>query len=396
MSELLFIFGNTPELALYEAKAVLRRLNIVYREISYNDHVWQVSLGDNFQEKDAPLILIRALGGTVKIARVISQVERKRLEEAILDLFSSQFSAESKKLTFGISWYGTKPLLPLKILKESLAKSGKASRFFLPAPGKKEISSVVVTTQNLAEVIVFSSEGRLTIGLTTAVQDYAAWGKRDYERPAAQGHIGMLPPKVARMMVNLGLGQMSKKPTGKYLFADPFCGTGTILAEALLCGCRVFGVDLDPEQVARCRKNLQWLAGVYQISPDEFQITAGDARNLKKEIGIGAVDCLVTEPDLGPNQPGRGDPGEIKSRLEKLYLDCFADWRQALTPIGCVAIALPSFVLSRGGCEMVDDSLVKIVIDKVVPMGYSLAQGPYIYGRPQARVKRNICIFKRV
>ena len=56
----------------------------------------------------------------------------------------------------------------------------------------------------------------------------------------------MIPPKLARTMINLAVGENDPKSITVF---DPFCGTGTILMEGLMVGVTVMGSDLDHEAV---------------------------------------------------------------------------------------------------------------------------------------------------
>jgi len=173
-----YIFGNTPELAQAELDAVGQEL--------------------------PPQELIKRLGGTVKIVEVLPE------DVKLSDIIKGDFGISdlTGKIDIG------------KLCKSIKEETGK--RFVLPTKASI-LSSVVVKKQKLTEIVI----GDGWQGKTVAVQDFEDWGKRDYGRPEAEGHIGMLPPKVARMMVNLA--QVN------YIL-DPFCGTGTILMEALTLG----------------------------------------------------------------------------------------------------------------------------------------------------------------
>jgi tRNA G10 N-methylase Trm11 len=62
-------------------------------------------------------------------------------------------------------------------------------------------------------------------------------------------NIGMLPPKLAQMMINLSLGNT---------IYDPFVGLGTVLIESVHMGNnRVFGSDLNPRMVTTANDNLK-------------------------------------------------------------------------------------------------------------------------------------------
>lgn len=310
----LFVFGNAPDLAAAELRSV------------------------NPQESDDPEKLIKILGGTVKIAIKISDILAELSKEP--------------KVTFGFSWYGVDRDFGLeKKYKREIEEKGCKARFILPQKDNI-LSSVVVSKQRITEII-FNQEG---IYKTVAVQDFEDWNRRDYGRPEVSGHIGMLPPKVARMMVNLAKAKS---------VMDPFCGVGTIAAEALMIGNTVIASDINPDQVSKTKKNLEWLG------LPGYSVQVADARKISGQ----SVEAIVTEPDLGP-RPG----------LFELYNDSLSNWRHLLKPGGRVVIALPSYGE--------DDRIVVNVIDKAKVMGYSLEQGPFNYFRPQAKVRRKIVVFQ--
>lgn len=67
---------------------------------------------------------------------------------------------------------------------------------------------------------------------------------------------GALRPTVAAALVRMAVG-LAPDAAGLY---DPFCGTGTIVAEADRRGLRVFASDVDPEAVEITRRRLTGLA----------------------------------------------------------------------------------------------------------------------------------------
>lgn len=170
---------------------------------------------------------------------------------------------------------------------------------------------------------------------------------------------------------------------------DPFCGVGTIIAEGLMVGAKVIGSDGDPLQVQRTQKNLDWLANEYSVSSSKFKVFKEDARMVSTKVPAGSIDAIVTEPDLGPNVPYTRTPADrVNARLQELYLACLQDWQKVLTPGGRIVMVLPS--------QEGQNSSVNSVIDKAKIMGYSLVAGAFPYFRPQAIVRRNICIFKKI
>jgi len=92
-----------------------------------------------------------------------------------------------------------------------------------------------------------------------------------------------MPAKLARVMVNLA------QPNKGDLVLDPFCGTGGMLVEAGLIGCRVLGFDAKPHMLRGGLKNLLH----YGINLEGVAIA--DARYPP----VAKVDCIVTDPPYG-------------------------------------------------------------------------------------------------
>src|SRR5438132_1608433 len=77
---------------------------------------------------------------------------------------------------------------------------------------------------------------------TVKVQDIAAYAQRDQARPKRYAKVGMLPPKLAQIIINLAVGRLPDNqlasicdiPAGEQIprphleltLLDPFCGTG--------------------------------------------------------------------------------------------------------------------------------------------------------------------------
>ena len=96
-------------------------------------------------------------------------------------------------------------------------------------------------------------------------------------------HPSAMQAKLARCMVNLA------KPKAGELVLDPFCGTGTMLIEASLIGCRILGLDIQRRMARGTIRNLKH----FNIRPDGILIA--DVRNMP----INTIDCVVTDPPYG-------------------------------------------------------------------------------------------------
>ena len=96
-------------------------------------------------------------------------------------------------------------------------------------------------------------------------------------------HPTAMPAKLSRTMVNLA------QPKRGDLLLDPFCGTGGMLVEAGLIGCRVIGFDAKPHILRGGLQNLKH----FGIKLEGLAIA--DARYPP----VTRVDCIATDPPYG-------------------------------------------------------------------------------------------------
>jgi tRNA (guanine10-N2)-dimethyltransferase len=96
-------------------------------------------------------------------------------------------------------------------------------------------------------------------------------------------HPSAMQAKLARCMVNLA------KPKAGELVVDPFCGTGSMLTEASLIGCRIVGFDIQRRMTRGTLRNLRHFGAELE------GIVVADARN----IPLFKADCVVTDPPYG-------------------------------------------------------------------------------------------------
>ncbi len=110
-------------------------------------------------------------------------------------------------------------------------------------------------------------------------------------------HPTSLSPKLARALINL-----STIKKGKTLL-DPFCGTGGILLESAIIGCKTIGSDIDKDMLNKAKQNL-----------DYFKLKAKLAKEDALNITLKA-DAIVTDPPYGR--------GSFKSREIPLLYNSF-------------------------------------------------------------------------
>lgn len=391
MKQYAFILGRSPALSAGELanvfsdkKAVLTTAETVILE-----------LGDI-----KPVETMRRLGGTVKLGEVLVKTTEQNLAEEILKILKVFAPAEGK-LVFGLSQYGlNQPKLGAVIKKQLKAKGVKARWAISKNP---KLSSADVFLNKLlgkgVELLIIKKKEDIFIAKTLAVQDFEKYSQRDYGRPARDMRSGMLPPKVAKMMINL-----AQSPLDGCLI-DPFCGSGTILQEALLLGYQdVWGSDVSKKAVQDARANLKWLAEKSGL-PDNYglRVKQISVEKLADYFEENYFDAMVTEPYLGPPLRGRETENEIKSiikELSELYLKFFIQAKFVLKSEGKIVIIFPVFILQNKKLflpilEQIEKIGFKIKSPLPSEWGFKISdRNSLIYFRPDQRVQREILIFK--
>jgi tRNA G10 N-methylase Trm11 len=382
MKQTLFIFGRTPDLSFLELSSLYPTASLVAPGIA--------TIADF---ADDPNEVIRQLGGTVKIVEAGDAVDAYT-EDTLLSALIGE--TRENHITFGISAYGTQVSHGLTAsLKKRLTERGVIARY-VETKHDEVLSSVVVAKQQVVEIVLITIGKSYRIGVTRAVQDFEDWNKRDFGRPAVDPKAGMLPPKVARMIVNIALA--GRDTTHTAMLMDPFCGVGTVLGEALLRGASVVGCDLSEDAVQHTKKNLEWLRKNYPIAaPLYANIYTGDATHVSTHVANGSIDAIVTEPFMGEPVDTKNvatlTPERVKNvlkGLEKLYIGALKDWATVLKNDGRIVMAMPAYATRRAVMR------VKNVVDRCESLGYTLLAGPIEYSRPQAIVRREFYVFKKV
>ncbi len=376
MSNYLFQLGNTPDLSRSELGVFVSANQL----IPVSSDMIQIELPSDLAAQE----LMSKLGGTVKILRLEQQLKSSDspdLKTVVIDYLLAQ---PADKITFGLMEWGRDhlPVIPVAEIKSSLISFGKRVRYH---EGSRHglSASILLHHPDVIEVALVQIQDFILVARTVAVQDIDAWTVRDRDKPYADRRKGMLPPKVARMMVNLAVGDA----TPSSLVYDPFCGTGTILIEALMRGCQVAGSDIDPDSVTGTDKNLHWLSQVLDLKGDQPLVFEADAARAQSPQLRSKITHIVTEPFLGKPTPQPSQLPNIFKGLQKMYWGAFKNWTSLLADQARIVIVFP-YVITDQGHYSLDD-----LIDKLAPLGYTMESEPVMYHRPQAVVQRQIHTF---
>jgi tRNA G10 N-methylase Trm11 len=207
-------------------------------------------------------------------------------------------------------------------------------------PGENELRADEVVARKSLDAVVFPYREGFYLGLTSYVTDSAPLKQRGVMKPVPHSEISM-SPRLAKVLVNI-----SGVRAGQTLL-DPFCGSGTILAEGLLKSLRCVGVDSRKHMIDEARQNLRWVLSEKKNKKRDsrFRLVVGDAREIRKAIGDReAVDGVATEPILLPRLSGKPNFDIMKETIEgagEVYAEALASIAEVVRPGGRIAVVVP-------------------------------------------------------
>ena len=411
-----FILGRNPTLSSAELVAVIKKTDPDFIILEASGDVLLIETKNKLEIKE----MIKILGGTIKAGVVMEETGRLEKENIFKILEESIKKAESGKIFFGFSLYNLenrdrKNFSETKKQTSSLAMEAKkflkeknfSSRWVTSK--EDNLSSVIVAKNKLleengAEIVILVKNDQVFLGKTLAVQGFEELGFRDFGRPKRNMQVGLLPPKLAQIMINLS----EVKDDGVIL--DPFCGFGTVLGEAMIAGyTNLIGSDINEEVLAGAKENLDWLEKNYQLPTINYQLIKSDVRHIFGKVEEGSVGAIVTEPYLGPllhgNEP-KENILEIVKELSMLYLDAFREFKKVLKPSGKIVILFPIFVFQNEEIFLpIMEEIKKVGFEAVNLLSKELENKDFvkitlrqsiIYSRPGQKVLREVVVFKAI
>lgn len=302
--------------------------------------------------------LMFELGSAVKIGQIFDKYSQENFPRNFLDEITANkfkeffLTGENMNFRFGVSVYngggGFKTLNKIWFLVPKIARivKEKLGIRYLHL-GEREIPSFLVDKTGFLsrgfELVMVSGNSGIYIGKTLVLQDYKNYSLRDYGRPERDAKSGMIPPKLAKMMINLAGKDKNQ------VFLDPFCGSGTFLQELVLLGYKnIIGTDLEERAIRSTKENLDWLFKKYSLDKDDYKIRLfkNDVRYLSSKLPTNSIDAIVTEPYLGSPRAKYFSFGQIKeevARLVPLYISAFMEFGKLVKRDGVIVIAFPIF-----------------------------------------------------
>lgn len=322
----IFILGRQPALGLAELEAMFGAKAVA--TAGAQSAVVEIDPGE---------VEFDNLGGSTKFGSLITTVDTtdwRAIEKYLVrELPEHIEKLPEGKLTLGLSVYGLQ-VSPAATqatgltLKKVLRKTGRSVRL---VPNKEqELSTAQVLHNGLTrgngwELLIVRDGNRTLIAQTVKAQDIDSYTIRDRERPKRDTRVGMLPPKLAQLIINLAVGPLPRKGASplEYLenepdepitpptefplptILDPFCGTGVALQESLLMGYGAYGSDIDPRMVEYSVANLRWLSETFETGEITVPVEVGDAttHTWTHEFTHVACETYLGRPFTAPPSP---------------------------------------------------------------------------------------------
>lgn len=422
MQQYFAILGKNPTLSFAEILSIFafKRIKFLIDNLSAEVLVFST---DNSIDTE---VLMKILGGTIKIGEILHIVRLDEDESKFYQIFSPEnllrnFLPQSKrKLHVGLSIYDAgadvhhihilfRQLKDLNWqIKENLDKVGKKVGFVQIK--ERYLSSVSVSKNRLldqgTEIIFILTKENVLVGKTLSVQEFESFSFRDYNRPFRDKRVGIIPPKLARMMINLAQLHNNNR------ILDPFCGSGTFLQEGIILGYKnIIGSDINTRAITHAKRNIEWLFNnFHQLDKSSYNIILRqvDVRYLGKLFSPSSIDAIITEPYLGPplyKKPESLKAKRILSEVKTLFSEAFSQFNKVLTSRGKVIIIFPTF-------EIDGKFYFSEVLEEVNKLGFVLGdffpkevkshsviqltpRNTILYGSGEQFVKREILIFHK-
>ena len=318
---------------------------------------------------DSPAFDFERLGGTQKAGRVVSELrgDWRQVSMKLVSAYTQAWADHEGKITLGISAYGfkTTPRDVQKtgiILKGKLKERGVSLRLIPNADtalssATSHHNKLGLSDNHVELIIVRGANGAAIIAESVGAQNITALAARDQGRPKRDAFVGMLPPKLARMMINLA-------PVKAGRILDPFCGTGVLLQEAALLGYDVYGTDLVPKMVQFTKANLDWLIDTHHVTPG-VTLDVGDAMTYHWRAPVDAVACeaYLGQPFSAPPSPGKLT--EVRGNCNHIISEFLRNIAPQLAPGTPLCIAVPAWRDSAGHFTHLP------LVDSVGSLGYN-------------------------
>jgi tRNA G10 N-methylase Trm11 len=249
--------------------------------------------------------------------------------------------------SFSVSYYSSSSQKPDKseyeVVVSTILEIIRGARFrkanLIRSRDGTEVHAKEIAARKIIDFVILRMDNLYQVGVTIYVPDTAQFRVRSNERPVVSSEIS-ISSRLAKVLLNL-----SNLKKGDMLL-DPFCGSGTILAEAILAGINCVGVDKNPISIENAKLNLKWVSTKSKSEVGTYSLMVGDATKLEYILNSSVpVDGVVTEPILLPRinyMPNLTKARRMVRNASRLYSDSLYSISALVRSGGRIAIVAPS------------------------------------------------------
>ncbi|MFA5633715.1 MAG: DNA methyltransferase [Candidatus Dojkabacteria bacterium] len=344
-----FQAGTFPALSYVELIALFNIYNLNSDTIHrYSDNIFIIKSKEISEE--TLLKIFNRSGGFVRFGHIINN----------LDSFLNEYIELKEKVVFGVSVLGSNRKGNLKYIKKlsneikrGLKGYGISSRFLIPSKEDTELNAAQIINNDVLskgfELLILKDNKEEIYAETLEIQDLEGYIERDMDRPYSDTEMGVLPPKLARMMVNYA----SMK---EGIVWDPFCGSGTVLMESAVLGYNFLGSDINKDALKYSEENILWLNERGYMGDVLYEIFEFDVKNPDKEkvkkLRNTNISAIVCEPFMGPplkRAISHQHAQQLLDEVKDLYINLFntLDKKIGVRGVNMVMI-IPSYKTDKG------------------------------------------------
>jgi len=312
--------------------------------------------------------------------------------EAFLDEFDDSFN-------FSVSLYAPQGASDAEYehiastLLATIRKAGfRKANLIRPRNGTEVLTQEIVSRKIIDFVVIRLGED-YWVGVTSFIPETQQFQLRSNDRPVVSADIS-ISSRLAKVLLNL-----SGVKKGQTVL-DPFCGSGTVLSEALLTGAKGIGVDRDRVRIENAKRNLEWLSKTRGVSNESYSLRVGDATRLEDIMSGEKVDAVVSEPIFLPKidyAPTLDKARKLIRNSSRLYSESLYSISSVVKKGGRVVIVTPSLRTAA-------DREVSVVLENVEEVGLrAFRPTPHHFDYPvkisheKTRwVRRLVYVFERV
>ncbi len=358
------------------------------------------------------------MGGSQKVAKVIDVVlytaeeftiVSKLIIDKLVDLLL-RFSDQNVNLKFvKINFYGNVENLDSAVLnrlvKEQVKKHDVKLKFVgqIKKPVGNSATSAKVLKRGGVEINVTIDNASLSVVFseTIAVQNYKLFEILEYQRPERDMKIGMMPIKLAFIMLNLA---KLKKDMG---FWDPMVGLGTLIMAGQLFNVYAYGSDIDKNALRKAEANMLWFIRTGLVQQPRYRLFRFDVTKemrsnkiLRDIIRYGRFDAIVTEGYLGDARykPFNNKKHAVTAirKLENLYVKLLRNTSSGILPGKMIVFTTPMYKYWDKEKKQYAWYQLEVPINKHRYRVVSFDTGPLVWENRRSNVARKINIVEKI